>query len=287
VKPRLPIILGHEGVGRVAAVGLDVMAVKPGDRVGVPWLASACGRCRFCVTGWETLCLRQKNAGYTVDGAWAEYQLVSAAYVVPLPAAVDDVQCAPILCAGVTTYKGLRQTEAKPGDWVVISGVGGTGHIAVQYAKAMGFHVVAVDVDEAKLALAGTLGAEVVINAAAESAAARIQRTIGGAHAVVVTAVSLDAVAQALACLRRGGTCVLTGIPPGHFPVSAFDLVVKGLTLRGSIVGTRQDLREALGFVEEGKIRPAVETRRLEDINAVLDDLRAGRLRGRAVLQLD
>jgi propanol-preferring alcohol dehydrogenase len=163
VKPTLPFIPGHEGVGLVAAVGAGVTDVKEGDAVGVPWLYSACGHCTYCVTGWETLCESQRNTGYSVNGGFAEYVVAPSAYVGHLPAGADFAAMAPILCAGVTTYKGLKETDARPGEWVAISGIGGLGHVAVQYAKAMGFHVAAVDVDPAKLELANRLGADLAV----------------------------------------------------------------------------------------------------------------------------
>lgn len=286
VKPKLPFIPGHEGVGHVAALGAGVSSLKEGDRVGVPWLHSACGECEYCLTGWETLCPSQQNTGYSVDGGFAEYVLAPAAYVGRLPDGVDFVQAAPILCAGLTTYKGLKETEAKPGEWVVVSGVGGLGHLAVQYAKAMGLHVAAVDVAEEKLALARELGAELTVNAEVDDPAAKIQEEIGGGHGVLITAVSPPAFRQGIGMLRRGGTCVLVGLPPGDFPAPIFDVVLKRLTVRGSIVGTRKDLREALRFAAEGKVRSSVETQPLEAVNEVFARLRRGGVRGRVVLQL-
>ncbi len=286
VKPKLPFIPGHEGVGYVAALGAGVTSLREGDAVGVPWLHSACGECEYCLTGWETLCPRQQNTGYSVDGGFAEYLLAPAAYVGRLPDRVDFLQAAPVLCAGVTTYKGLKETDTKPGDWVVISGVGGLGHLAVQYARAMGLHVAAVDVADEKLELARELGAELTVNCASEDPAEKIQEATGGAHGVLITAVSPPAFRQGLGMLRRGGTCVLVGLPPGDFPAPIFDVVLKRLTVRGSIVGTRKDLQEALQFAAEGKVRSAVEAEPLEAVNEVFDRLRRGEVRGRVVLQL-
>ncbi|HLM54573.1 MAG TPA: alcohol dehydrogenase AdhP [Pyrinomonadaceae bacterium] len=286
VKPKLPFIPGHEGVGYVAALGAGVTSLREGDAVGVPWLHSACGECEYCLTGWETLCPRQQNTGYSVDGGFAEYLLAPAAYVGRLPDKVDFIQAAPVLCAGVTTYKGLKETDTKPGDWVVISGVGGLGHLAVQYAKAMGLHVAAVDVADEKLELARELGAELTVNCASEDPAEKIQEATGGAHGVLITAVSPPAFRQGLGMLRRGGTCVLVGLPPGDFPAPIFDVVLKRLTVRGSIVGTRKDLQEALQFAAEGKVRSTVEAQPLEAVNEVFDRLRRGEVRGRVVLQL-
>ena len=287
VKPKLPFIPGHEGVGYVAALGPGVANLKEGDRVGVPWLHSACGICEFCLTGWETLCPQQQNTGYSVNGGFAEYVLAPAAYVGHIPKGLNAIDVAPILCAGVTTYKGLKETDTKPGDWVVIVGVGGLGHVAVQYAKAMGLHVAAVDVSDDKLALAKRLGAELTVNAVGNDPAAVIQKQVGGAHGVLVAAVSPKVFRQAIDMLRRGGTCVLVGLPPGDFPTPIFDVVLKGLTVRGSIVGTRKDLEESLQFAAEGKVKATVETQPLDAINGVFQRLKDGQVNGRVVLNLE
>jgi propanol-preferring alcohol dehydrogenase len=284
VKPKLPFIPGHEGVGHVAEVGSGVADMKEGDCVGVPWLHSACGMCEFCITGRETLCPRQQNTGYSVNGGFAEYVLAPAAYAGRIPAGLKATEVAPILCAGVTTYKGLKETDTKPGDWVVIVGVGGLGHLAVQYGKAMGLHVAAVDVSDEKLSLAKNLGAELTVNAASENPAVVIQKQVGGAHGVLVAAVSPKIFRQSIDMLRRGGTCALVGLPPGDFPTPIFDVVLKRLTIRGSIVGTRKDLEESLQFAAEGKVKAAIETQPLDAINAVFKRLRDGQINGRVVL---
>jgi len=286
VKPKLPFIPGHEGVGYVAALGPGVTSLKEGDRVGVPWLHSACGECEYCITGWETLCPHQQNTGYSVDGGFAEYVVAPAAYVGRIPDGLDFISAAPILCAGVTTYKGIKETDTRPGQWIVISGIGGLGHVAVQYAKAMGLHVAAVDIADEKLALARQLGADLTVNAATQDAAAVIQREIGGAHGVLVTAVSVPAFQQALGMTRRGGTVSLVGLPPGEFPTPIFDVVLKRITIRGSIVGTRKDLQEALEFAAEGAVKPTVELQPLDAINTVFERLEKGDVNGRVVLNL-
>jgi len=286
IKPTLPFTPGHEGAGVVVALGPGVTHLKEGDRVGIAWLHSACGHCEFCLSGWETLCLKQQNSGYSVNGSFAQYALGQADYLGRIPKHLSFVDAAPILCAGVTTYKGLKQTGARPGEWVVISGCGGLGHVAVQYAKAMGLHVAAVDLGPEKMALARKLGAEITIDAKTQDPAKEIQKQIGGAHGVLVTAVSPIAFKQAVGMLRRGGTCVLNGLPPGEFPVSIFELVLNGYTLRGSIVGTRLDLEEALSFAAEGKVRATIETVPLESINDVLSRLKKGDIRGRIVLDM-
>jgi propanol-preferring alcohol dehydrogenase len=286
VKPHLPFIPGHEGVGFVSDVGGGVSRVKEGDRVGVPWLHSACGYCEYCVTGWETLCERQTNTGYSVNGGYAEYVLANAAFVGILPDAVGFFEGAPILCAGLTVYKGLKETEAKPGEWVVISGVGGLGHLAVQYAKAMGLHVLAVDITDDKLNLATQMGADLAVNAANEDPVAFAHKWIKGAHGALVTAVSRKAFAQALGMLRRKGVISLNGLPPGEFPLPIFDVVLRRITVRGSIVGTRRDLEEALSFAAEGKVHAHVHPGKLEDINAIFERMRQGAIEGRIVLNL-
>jgi propanol-preferring alcohol dehydrogenase len=287
IKPTLPFIPGHEGAGVVAALGPGVTGLEEGDPVGIAWLHDACGTCEYCVTGWETLCPTQRNSGYGVNGSFAEYALASAKYVARLPARPNFSALAPILCAGVTTYKGLRETEARPGEWVVISGVGGLGHIAVQYAKAMGFHVIAVDISDDKLALARSLGAEVVVNGRHRQAVADVLRqTDGGAHGVLVTAVSVPAFGQALQMVRRRGTVSLVGLPPGEFPTPIFDVVLKRITIRGSIVGTRRDLTEALAFAADGKVHAHIHRTPLDHVNDVFTALRHGQVDGRMVLEM-
>ncbi|HVJ55867.1 MAG TPA: zinc-dependent alcohol dehydrogenase [Aliidongia sp.] len=258
---------------------------KEGDPVGVAWLHDACGGCEHCITGWETLCEEQHNTGYSVDGGFEEYVIAAADYVARLPAQPDFAALAPILCAGVTTYKGIKETEAKPGEWIAISGVGGLGHVAIQYAKAMGLYVAALDVTEDKLALAREFGADIAVDATAPDAAAQIvKETGGGAHGVLVTAVSPGAFSQALELVRRKGTVSLVGLPPGEFATPIFDVVLKRITIRGSIVGTRKDLQEAIAFAADGKVRSRIRTVPLTAINQVFADLQSGRVEGRMVI---
>ncbi len=288
VKPTPPFTPGHEGAGTVVAVGDDVTRVKVGDRVGNAWLATACGECEYCETGWETLCPNQKNSGYAVDGSFGQYMIVDSRYCPLIPDGVDMAAVAPILCAGVTVYKGLKMTDTKPGEWVLISGIGGLGHIAVQYAVAMGRRVAAVDVDDAKLDLATRHGAEVVVNASTENdpAAKIAELTGGGVHGALVTAVNAHAFPQAVGALRRGGTVSLVGLPPEQFPLDIFTTVLFGLTVRGSIVGTRKDMEEALDFFARGKIDPTFTIRPMGDINAIFSEMEAGAIDGRVVMDM-
>ncbi len=209
---------GPRGLRHRRGLVRGVTDLKLGDKVGNAWLWSACGSCEYCRTGWETLCESQQNGGYSVNGSFGTYMLVNAAYAARIPDGVDPLEVAPILCAGVTVYKGLKVTDTRPGQWVAISGIGGLGHIAVQYARAMGLRVVAVDVDDAKLALAASLGAEVTVNAKTSDVVEEVQKATGGVHGVLVTAVHPQAFGQAIGLTRRGGTIVFNGLPPGDFP---------------------------------------------------------------------
>jgi propanol-preferring alcohol dehydrogenase len=285
VKPTLPFIPGHEAIGLVTAVGSGVNIVKEGDRVGVPWLYSACGHCEYCLTAWETVCAKAEFGGYTRNGGFAEYILADPNYVAHVPAGLAPVEAAPLICAGLTTYKGIKESAAKPGEWIAISGIGGLGHLAVQYAKAMGLLVCAIDIDDGKLAHAKRLGADLVINAKACDPAATLKKeTGGGAHGVLITAPSLIAFRQGVGMTRKRGTCVLVGLPPGEFPVPLFDVVANCITIRGSFVGTRQDMVEALDFAVGGKVKADIELQPLSSINQVFERLEHGDVASRIVL---
>jgi propanol-preferring alcohol dehydrogenase len=239
------------------------------------------------LTGWETVCAQAQFGGYTKNGGFAEYVLADPNYVAHVPAGLAPVDAAPLVCAGVTTYKGIKESAAKPGEWIAISGVGGLGHLAIQYAKAMGLLVCAVDIDDGKLAHAKQLGADLAINAkAGDPAAALKKETGGGAHGVLITAPSLTAFKQGVGMTRKRGTCVLVGLPPGEFPVPLFDVVANCITIRGSFVGTRQDMAEALAFATEGKVKADIELQPLSSINQVLDRLEHGEVASRVVLDL-
>lgn len=286
VKPTLPFIPGHEGAGIVVKAGSNVQSIKEGDRVGVPWLHTACGYCEYCLSGWETLCLSQNNTGYSVNGCYAEYVLADPNYVGRLPKHLDYADAASILCAGLTVYKGIKETDTKPGNWLVVSGIGGLGHMAVQYAKSMGLYVIAVDIHESQLKLAKEVGADIAINASEEDPVARVQNEIKGAHGVLATAVSSETFMQAVNMLRRHGTVSIVGLPPGDIKLSPFDLVLNRKTVRGSIVGTRLDLAECLAFAAEGKVKVHYTLEHLNDINSIFDKMRAGQIQGRIVMKI-
>jgi len=285
LKPGLPFTPGHEGIGIVTKLGSGVTAVKVGDRVGVPWLYSACGHCEYCLGAHETVCADAQFGGYTRNGGFAEYIIADPNYVAHIPAGLSAQAAAPLICAGITSYKGIKETHTKPGDWIVISGIGGLGHLAVQYAKAMGLHVCAVDIDDAKLAHATKLGADAVVNAKhADAIEAVVKATHGGAHGVLITAPSMAAFKQGVGMTRKFGTCVLVGLPPGEFPTPLFDVVANCITIRGSFVGTRLDMAEALAFAVDGKVKADIELQPLSAINSVFERLKHGEVPSRVVL---
>jgi propanol-preferring alcohol dehydrogenase len=286
LKPALPFTPGHEAIGRVAAVGSRVTTVKEGDRVGVPWLYSACGHCEYCLKAWEAVCPEAQFGGYTINGGFADYLLADPNYVAHIPAGLVARDAAPIICAGITTYRGIKETAAKAGEWIAISGAGGLGHLAIQYAKAMGLQVCAIDIDDGKLAHAKRVGADIAINAKTGDPAVAVKNaTGGGAHGVLITAPSLIAFKQGVAMTRKRGTCVLVGLPPGELPVSIFDVVSNCITIRGSFVGSREDMAEALAFAAEGKVKADIELQPLSSINRVLDRLQHGDVISRVVLE--
>jgi propanol-preferring alcohol dehydrogenase len=289
VKPQPPFIPGHEGAGEVVAVGEGVTGLNVGDWAGNAWLWSACGECEYCQTGRETLCASAQYGGYTKNGSFGQYMLVDAKFAPRIPKTVDLAAVAPVLCAGVTVYKGLKVTEVKPGEWVLISGVGGLGHIAVQYAVAMGMRVVTVDVADDKSELALKHGAEFAFNALTEGdgLVAKIKEvTGGGCHGGLVTAVNGKAFPSAVGALRSGGTVVLVGLPPEAFPLDIFSTVLFELTVRGSLVGTRKDMAEAIDFFARGLIKPTYKVQPLADINSIFDEMIAAKIDGRIVMDM-
>ncbi len=283
VKPSLPFIPGHEGIGIVEAVGDGVSRVSVGDRVAIPWLGMACGTCEHCISGWETLCESQENSGYSIDGAYAEYALASADYVGIVPDGVDPIDAAPLACAGVTTYKAVKVAGTRPSDVVAVFGIGGLGHLALQYAKVAGATVVAVDLLDSKLELAKELGADYTVNAKEQDPIEYIQ-SLGGADQAVVLAVSPKAFEQAFNSLKRGGTMVMVALPADNdMNLPIFQTVLKGITIRGSIVGTRKDMAEVFEIHRQGKTKVISQSRKLESVNEDFDDVEHGKVDARLV----
>ncbi|MFZ8224348.1 zinc-dependent alcohol dehydrogenase [Mycoplasmopsis bovis] len=293
VEPKYPLIPGHEGIGKVVALGEGCTRLKIGDRVALAWLHDACGYCEFCLTGRETLCPNQNMSAYTKDGSYAEYAIGHEDYVGLVPKKLDIVTGAPIVCAGVTTYKSLKQTKAKAGNFVAVIGVGGLGQMAIQYAKAMGLRPIGVDLQDEKCELALKSGAEYAFNSAKDPKFIEkiIEVTGGGVHAVVNTSVHPSAAEQGMDMLRRGGRQVLVGLPAkdkhgkDDFKVSIFWSVLLERELAGSIVGTRQDLAEALEYAAEGKVKSEVtKVVKLEEVADIFEKLQKGEFLGRAVI---
>ncbi|MEQ9743169.1 alcohol dehydrogenase AdhP [Pectobacterium actinidiae] len=281
------VVLGHEGIGIVKAIGPGVTSLKPGDRASVAWFYQGCGHCEYCVGGNETLCRDVKNAGYTVDGGMAEECIVVADYAVKVPDGLDPAAASSITCAGVTTYKAVKVSTIKPGQWIVIYGLGGLGNLALQYAKnVFNANVIAVDVNDAQLAFAKEMGADLVINPTKENAAEIIQENVGGAHAAVVTAVARAAFNSAIDAVRAGARVVAIGLPPESMDLYIPRLVLDGIQVIGSLVGTRQDLREAFQFAQEGKVIPKVTLRPMSDVNAIFEEMERGKIKGRMVIDL-
>ncbi|WP_295505210.1 alcohol dehydrogenase AdhP [uncultured Streptococcus sp.] len=279
-------VLGNEGIGIVKEIAPDVKSLTVGDRVSVAWFFEGCGACEYCTTGRETLCRTVKNAGYSVDGGMAEQCIVTADYAVKVPEGLDPAQASSITCAGVTTYKAIKEAQLQPGQWTVIFGAGGLGNLAVQYAKKVfNAHVVAVDINNDKLALAKEVGADIVINGhEVEDVAALIQEKTGGAHSAVVTAVSKVAFNQAVDSVRAGGRVVAVGLPSEMMDLSIVKTVLDGIQVIGSLVGTRKDLEEAFQFGAEGLVVPVVQKRPVSDAVDVFDEMEAGTIQGRMVL---
>jgi propanol-preferring alcohol dehydrogenase len=284
VKPTPPFIPGHEGVGIVEELGAGVTEHSVGDRVAIPWLGHACGTCEYCVTGWETLCQEQLNTGYAIDGGHAEYAVADARYVVRVPDGIDAAEAAPLTCAGVTTYKAIKVAGVTPGDRVAVFGIGGLGHLALQYAQIFGGETVAIDVTEEKLALAKQLGAARVVNAIAVDAMSLTDQ-VGGVDVAIVLAADRRVLEQAHACLRPGGRLVLVSLPKDNgMMLPIFQTVLKGIRVIGSIVGTRADLAEVFRLHAAGRTKVLYETRPLDEINKSIDDVLASRVPARLVL---
>ncbi|UKH19628.1 alcohol dehydrogenase AdhP [Actinobacillus pleuropneumoniae] len=280
-------ILGHEGIGIVKSIAPDVTNLKVGDRVSIAWMFESCGSCEYCTTGRETLCRSVKNAGYTVDGGMATHCVVTADYAVKVPDGLDPAQASSITCAGVTTYKGIKVSGVRAGQWIAIYGAGGLGNLAVQYAKKVfGARVIAIDINDDKLAFAKEVGADLTINPLKEDSVQVIQEKAGGAHAAVVTAVSKVAFNAAVNCVRAGGRVVAIGLPPETMDLSIPRIVLDGIEIVGSLVGTRQDLAEAFQFGAEGLVVPLVQLRRLDEANDIFQEMRDGKIQGRMVIDM-
>jgi propanol-preferring alcohol dehydrogenase len=282
---KLPLIVGHEVAGKVVELGPGVRELKPGDRVGVPWIYWTCGECEFCREGNENLCVKQKITGVTVNGGYAEFIKAPASHATRIPDAVSSVQAAPLFCAGVTVYRAIMQAKPQRGQRLAIFGVGGLGHLAVQVAVHLGLEVSAVDVADDKLALAKSLGATNTFNAAASNVVKEIRR-LGGAHIVLVTSGSKAAYDTAFYCLRPTGTLLAVGLPANEISFPAIMMAAGEVNIKASAVGTREDLKQVLALAAAGKLHCQVAARPLAEVNSVFEDMRAGKIAGRVVLTM-
>ena len=280
--PVVPQVLGHEGIGRVQSVGDGVTSFAKGDRVGVTFLASTCGECELCRAGRERFCARQLNSGYTAPGVLAGFVSVAAQHLVCVPHGLRAAEAAPMCCAGWTAYRAVKETAAEPGATIAIFGMGGLGHLAAQFAHHAGLRVAAVDVSAEKLALARSVGAEITVNA--ENAGRTLQKEYGGMDAAVVVTGSAAAAAQALRSLKRCGTAVLVGMAQAPAELPIVDTVRRGITIRGSFLGTREDLDEVFRLAAAGVVRPHVEAHPIDDAPDLFDRLSRGDITGRAVV---
>jgi alcohol dehydrogenase, propanol-preferring len=276
VKPTLPFIPGHEGVGIVESVGAGVKEVKEGDRVALPWLAYACGHCEYCGSGRETLCMQQLNAGYSINGSYGEYAKGFGPFLSHVPDGVDPYDAAPLTCAGVTTYKAVKSAGVRPSQLVAVFGIGGLGHLAMQYARIAGASVVAVDLQDDKLAIARELGAEYTVNAREADPVEEI-RKLGGADVAIALAVSPKAFEQAYASVKRGGILSMVALPADNYvQLPIFETVLNAVTIQGSIVGTRVDLQEVFELHREGKTRVLYEKIGLDGVNEAFEAVLCG-----------
>jgi alcohol dehydrogenase, propanol-preferring len=286
VKPAPPFIPGHEGIGHVERIGSAVTNRSVGDRVAIAWLGYACGHCRYCVGGWETLCESQHNSGYSVNGAFAEYAVVRAGFASPVPDSISSRDAAPLTCAGVTTYKAIKVARVAPAETVAVFGVGGLGHLALQYARIAGAFVVGVDIEDSKLAMATELGADHVVNARQTDPVQAIQ-ALGGADVAVALAASPESFDQAYRSLRRGGRLVCVALPAdGTMTVPIFDTVLTGKSIIGSIVGTRNDLADVFALHAAGRTTVIAVDRKLDEVNQSIEDVLAGDVPARVVFAI-
>jgi len=285
VKPTPPFVPGHEGVGVIEAVAADVTGRQIGDRVAIPWLGYACGHCGYCIGGWETLCESQQNSGYSVDGGFAEYALAAADFTVLVPDGVSPLDAAPLTCAGVTTYKAVKVAHIQPTERIAVFGIGGLGHLAVQYARLVGGSVIGVDVEESKLALARRLGADHTVNARETDPVKAIQ-DLGGADVAIALAATPRSFEQAFQSLRRGGRLICVALPAdGTMSIPIFDTVLKGISVIGSIVGTRKDLTEVFDLHAAGRTEVVAESRKLDQVNDAIDEVLSGHVPARLVFE--
>ncbi|CAI6695853.1 AAC_HP2_G0040610.mRNA.1.CDS.1 [Saccharomyces cerevisiae] len=285
---KLPLVGGHEGAGVVVKLGSNVKGWKVGDLAGIKWLNGSCMTCEFCESGHESNCPDADLSGYTHDGSFQQFATADAIQAAKIQQGTDLAEVAPILCAGVTVYKALKEADLKAGDWVAISGaVGGLGSLAVQYATAMGYRVLGIDAGEEKEKLFKKLGGEVFIDfTKTKNMVSDIQEaTKGGPHGVINVSVSEAAISLSTEYVRPCGTVVLVGLPANAYVKSeVFSHVVKSINIKGSYVGNRADTREALDFFSRGLIKSPIKIVGLSELPKVYDLMEKGKILGRYVV---
>lgn len=280
--PVAPLTLGHEGIGRIEAVGEGVREWSTGDRAGVTFLGTTCGVCEWCANGLERFCPKQTNFGYTLQGALTGAMIAPGSALVRVAETLDAAAAAPLCCAGWTAYGALREADLEKGKSVALFGFGGLGHLALEMARLRGLTVAAVDVNEAKLEMAREAGAAIAVNG--ETAGRTLQKEFGGVDAALVLTPSPAAIQQAFRSLKRTGTLVLVGLAMSQYELPLVDTVLKGITVRGSYLGTRGDLEEVFALAAGGSIHARVERHTLDETPEILERLRRGEIAGRAVV---
>jgi len=290
LQTKLPLVGGHEGAGIVVARGELVKDVEIGDYAGVKWLNGSCLACTFCQDADEPLCPHALLSGYTVDGSFQQYAIAKAAHVARIPKDVSLEAVAPILCAGITVYKGLKESGVRAGQWVAIVGAGGgLGSLALQYAKAMGLHTVAIDGGAEKGEMCKKLGATAFVDFNTSSNLVEDVKKATpeglGPHAVILLAVSEKPFQQATEYVRSRGTVVCIGLPANaYLRAPVFDTVVRMITIKGSYVGNRKDTAEAIDFFRRGLINAPYKTVGLSQLGEVFDLMKKGQIAGRYVV---
>jgi alcohol dehydrogenase, propanol-preferring len=285
--PRTPITLGHEAVGTIEQLGPETHGFAPGDRVAVTFLHAACGECDFCRASRPELCPKQLNTGYHADGAFAEYVVARADFVVRVPAGLDAVQAAPLSCAGWTAYHAVNNAGLGAGEWLAIFGIGGLGQLGIQFARLAGLRVAAIDIAPQKLASARVLGAELTVDATTEDPARSLKKSIGGAHAAISFVASAGAIRGAFNSLRRAGSLVLVGLETETFELPLVDVVLKAIRIQGSFLGKPEDLQSIFALANEGKIQIQTEACALEDLPQMIERMETGQLQGRGVVRFE
>lgn len=281
---RFPIVPGHEIAGVVEEVGDDVKGWKPGARAGLSVLYTSCGKCAQCLRGAENLCPVWEWTGMMHDGGYAELVIARADYAVPLPDQLSDIEAAPLMCAGVTVYSGLIHAGVHAAQRVAVIGLGGLGHLAVLYARAMGARVAVLSTRAGKEAEAQQLGAERFIVTSAGNPAAALREWDGGADVIVATAPTVESVTTTFGGLAADGTMVVLGVGPGRIEIDPTEMVMGRRRMMGSPAGSRSDLRQTLQIAAEHGIRPRVQTFSLNQVADAFAAVERGDIAGRAVL---